>query len=95
MRPVEEQKQNETISRLESQMTGPARTSNTVMPSLDYYAHASATNHGVLQYLAMRFLLGFYHFYESGISTRHAHSRIGRQKKLPARLLPGGDRAKP
>ena len=38
--------------------------------------------------------LAFYHFGESGISTRHAQSRIGRQTKLPARLLPGGDRAK-
>jgi len=37
----------------------------------------------------------FYVFPGSAAKLGHAQSRIGRQKKLPARLLPGGDRAKP
>ncbi len=65
------------------------------MSSSDYYAHASATSHGVLQYLAIAIPTSFYHFLDLAPQLGHAQSRIGRQKKLPARLLPGGDRAKP
>ena len=40
-------------------------------------------------------LTSFYVFPGSAAKLGHAQSRIDRQKKLPARLLPGGDRATP